>query len=95
MDAYGYKQQNINNLNTIDNNSDNFYNYKGLNFLSKLKQKNKNIVIIFHGAVREDDVGKHRVIFRGFNYTILNTDIICISDFLLDKYVTGCCITCR
>ena len=28
--AYGYKQQIINELNNIDNNTNNFYNYKGL-----------------------------------------------------------------
>lgn len=30
--------------------------------------------------------GKYKVNFRGYNYNIENTDIICISDFLLDKY---------
>lgn len=30
--AYGYEQQIINELNNIDNNTNNFYNYKGLNF---------------------------------------------------------------
>lgn len=34
MEAYGYHQQIITDLNSIDINSDNFYNYKNLNFLS-------------------------------------------------------------
>ena len=45
METYGYKQQKINELNNIDNNSNNFYIYNGLNFLSKLNSKNENIII--------------------------------------------------
>lgn len=87
MEAYGYKKTVINNLDNINNNSNNFYNYKGLNFLSKLKNKNKNIVIIFHGAISENKKGKFNVIFRGYDYNIKDTDILCISDYLLDKYI--------
>ena len=81
--AYGYKQQIINELNNIDNNTNNFYNQKGLNFLSKLYCKNRNLVIIFHGALPND--GNNRIIFRGYNYEIDNTNIICICDYLLNK----------
>jgi hypothetical protein len=81
MEAYGYKQLSINQLNNIDDDTNNFYNYKGLNFLSKLSSKNKNLVINFHGAATNQTV-----VFRGYNYTIDNTDIICISDYLLTKY---------
>jgi hypothetical protein len=84
MEAYGYKQEMITDLKNINNNTNNFYNYNGLNFLSKLKSHNKNIIIIFHGAVPGN--GINRVVFRGFNYNIDNTDIICISDYLLNKY---------
>jgi len=45
--AYGYKQQIITDLNSINDSTNNFYNYKGLNFLSKLNSKNKNIVFFF------------------------------------------------
>jgi len=86
---YGYKQQIINNLNNINNNTNNFYNFKGLNFLSKLNSKNKNLVISFHGAVREvvdSSSGINRIIFRGYNWKLSNTNIICISDYLLNKY---------
>ena len=84
VESYGYKQQIINELNNIDNNTNNFYNYKGLNFLSKLSCKNKNLVIIFHGAVPGN--GKDRIVFRGYNYEIDDTNIVCISDYLLNKY---------
>lgn len=84
LNAYGYKQNLIDNVNFINLDSDNFYNYKGLNFLSKLSIKNNILVINFHGAVR--GFGKERIIFRGFNYSIENTDIVCISDFLMNKY---------
>tara|TARA_B110000967_G_C18790165_1_gene512889 strand:- start:65 stop:868 length:804 start_codon:yes stop_codon:yes gene_type:complete len=84
VESYGYKQQIINELNNIDNNTNNFYNYKGLDFLSKLSCKNKNLVIIFHGAVPGN--GKDRIVFRGYNYEIDDTNIVCISDYLLNKY---------
>jgi hypothetical protein len=84
MEAYGYKQQIITDLSSIDNNSNNFYNYKNLNFLSKLNLKNENIIICFHGAVPGN--GKNRIVFRGYNYNIDNTNIICICDYLLNVY---------
>lgn len=84
VEAYGYTQQIINELNSIDNDANNFYNYNGLNFLSKMNSKNENIVISFHGAVQNE--GTNRIIFRGYNYEIDNTNIICISDYLLNIY---------
>jgi UDP-N-acetylglucosamine 2-epimerase (non-hydrolysing) len=84
--TYGYKQCIITNLNSIDNNTNNFYNYKGLSFLSKLNSKNENIVVNFHGSIPSTLVGKYDVMFRGYNYNINNTDIVCVSDFLLNKY---------
>ena len=84
IQAYGYEQKRINELNNIDNNTNNFYNYKGLNFLSKLSSENKNIVISFHGAT--SGVGTERIIFRGYDWEITNTDIICISDYLINIY---------
>lgn len=82
--AYGYEEHLINELKHIDNDTNNFYNYKGLKFLSKLSSKNENLVIIFHGAVRGK--GTNRIVFRGYNYKIDNTNIICISDYLLKIY---------
>jgi len=84
MLVYGYKQIPINNFESIDSNSTNFYNYRGLNFFTKLSKTNEYLVINFHGAVRGR--GKDRIIFRGYNYSILNTDIVCISDFLMNVY---------
>ena len=84
VEAYGYNQQIINDLLNISNDTDNFYNYKGLNFFSKLNSKNENIVISFHGAV--PDFGTERIFFRGVDWEITNTDIICISDYLMNIY---------
>jgi len=91
---YGFQQKIIDNLKQIDNNSSNFYNYKGLSFLSKLSFQNNILVINFHGAVK--GFGKERIIFRGFNYSIKNTDIVCISDFLMniyDNYQVNWCLS--
>ena len=63
LEAYGYNQQIINNLINISNDTDNFYNYKGLNFLSKLNSKNENIVISFHGAI--PGYGTERIFLGG------------------------------
>lgn len=68
----------------IDENNNNFYNYRGLNFLAKMKKNNNILVINFHGAV--NGYGKNRIIFRGYNYILDNTDIICISDYLMNIY---------
>ena len=40
----------------------------------------------FHGSIPSTLVGKYDVMFRGYNYNINNTDIVCVSDFLLNKY---------
>ena len=58
IEEYGYKQQNIDDLNKIEHNSNNFYIYKDLNFLSKLNSKNKNLVITFHGALTDSMIEK-------------------------------------
>ena len=85
IEAYKYKRINIKTLSNINSNINTFYNYKGLNFLSKLSPKNKNIVISFHGSTllynKTDDV-----IFRGYDWEIKDTDIICISDYLINIY---------
>lgn len=86
IEAYGYKSQNIDNLHNIDHNTNNFYIYKDLNFLSKLNSKNENLVITFHGALTDSMIGKFDIIFRGNDWLIDNTDIICITDILFSKY---------
>ena len=82
MLAYGYTQTNISNLTEISKDGNNFYNFKGINFLCKMKPKNTKIVFIFHGARINTD----KVIFRGFDYQIEDSDIICISDYLISIY---------
>lgn len=82
--AYGFKQIPIDNLHNISPTNDNFYNYKGLNFLTKLNLSNDVLIVNFHGAV--DGYGTDRIIFRGWNYKIPNADIICISDYLMGIY---------
>lgn len=86
---YGYKKNNIEFLSSINLNSNNFYNYKGLNFLSKIHNNHNNLIIIFHGSVPtqvDNNIGIDRIIFRGYNYDIDNTDTICICDYLLNIY---------
>jgi predicted esterase YcpF (UPF0227 family) len=84
MIRYGYSQQKIDELSLIDCSSTNWYNYKNLNFLIKFKNNNNNLVIFFHGAV--PDIDDRECCFRGFNYDIENTDIICVSDILIGIY---------
>ncbi len=97
ISAYNYVQKRINNLNKVKSNSNNFYQYKNINFLSKMKKKSKYLVVSIHGAVDLSDKKlDEKVIFRGYNYNISNTDIICISDGLLnlyDKYRVGYCLS--
>ena len=83
---YGYKKININKLNEISINENNHYNYKNLNFLVKARKENENIIFYFHGAIANYQRNQYSFIFRGYNHNIANTNIICISDFLLDKY---------
>jgi predicted esterase YcpF (UPF0227 family) len=84
MQRYGYFQKNISDLSCVDGNTDNWYNYKEFNFLTKFRNRNTNLVIFFHGALPaiEDRI----CCFRGFNYEIENTDIISVSDLLISIY---------
>lgn len=92
--TYNFQKEIINNLDLINKNANSIYNYKKLNFLAKLKNQNEYLIIIFHGHIGQELFNKfkqskkleERAIFRGYNYEINNTDLISISDFLLDKY---------
>lgn len=42
-----------------------------------MNSNNKNLVIIFHGAVPTN--GTNRIIFRGYNYEIDNTILFVLS----------------
>lgn len=81
---YNYKQENIEELSLINNNGNNWYNYKKFNFLSKLKEQNTNLIVFFHGAL--PNLEDRKCCFRGFNYEILDTDIVCASDILISIY---------
>ena len=83
-EIYGLRKCQLMNLENIDNDSKKYYNYKNLNFLCNLKKGNKFIIIIFHGSVK--GYGTDRIIFRGYNYSIHESDIVCISDYLLNVY---------
>lgn len=88
LNAYGYEQNFLHYLDLMPYDGNHFFNYNGLNFLIKSNPNNKNIVFCFHGAVWEPDGGEgiNRIIFRGYDYEIENTDIICICDYLLNQY---------
>jgi len=68
MNSYGYTQIKIENLQSIEKKGNNFYNFKGINFLSKMNPQNTKIVFIFHGASPKNV--KQKVIFRGYDYDI-------------------------
>lgn len=82
MSRYGYKMSQVNTLHEIE--STGWYCYKELNFLYKKSKSAKNLVVVFHGYV--PGKGRNRITFRGYDYEIENSDIICICDYLLTKY---------
>lgn len=93
--AYGHKQTVITNLTNVTMNpttyTTTFYNYKNVNFLAKIRSKSKSkyLVFMFHGSlfkVMNNKRGVERITFRGFDYNINDTDIICLSDGLVNIY---------
>ena len=82
MSEYGYKVNKIETLNDISSDCSFWYEYKGLNFLSKRKSINENLVVIFHGCIPE----KTSNVFRGYDFVIENTDIVCVSNMLTNIY---------
>ncbi|ALH22910.1 UDP-N-acetylglucosamine 2-epimerase [Chrysochromulina ericina virus CeV-01B] len=74
--------------------------HDGLYFLTDFKSSNENIAFIFHGVASKlgviDPISnikylkKERIIFRGYDFKIDNTDIVCISDYLINKYDEYC-----
>jgi len=83
---YGFEKINISQLDEISITGNNHYNYKKLNFLVRSRKENDNIIFYFHGAIANYQLNQFPFIFRGYNHNIPNTDIISVSDFLLDKY---------
>ena len=82
MTKYGYNVNKIQTLNDISNNGSFWYEYKNLNFLSKCNSINKNLVVVFHGGIPENT----RNVFRGYDFVIENTDIVCVSNMLTNIY---------
>jgi len=82
MSEYGYTLNKIITLNDISGNGSFWYEYKGLGFLSSLKVTNENLVVTFHGCLKTNE----RNIFRGYNYVIEKTDVICVSNMLTNIY---------
>lgn len=96
--VYNYNQNKISNLSEIIFNQNKFYTYKCVNFLSKTIKDPKYLVVFFHGAIdqEENKNPKERIIFRGYDYNIKNSDILCISDSLIqlyNKYKVGYCLS--
>ena len=81
---YGYQQKKIEKLSLIHGNGNYWYNYKHFNFLTKLKEQHTNLVVVFHGALPNPE--DRKCCFRGFNFEIENTDIVCVSDLLISIY---------
>ena len=86
MSDYGYNVKNIKSLDEIVFNGSFWYEYKNNNFLFKCKNKNTNLVVLFHGWVETNMCN----VFRGYNYSIPNTDIVCLSNILTNIYPDLC-----
>jgi hypothetical protein len=86
LKIYDLEQQIITDLNKIDLNetTKKCYKYNDINFLTNIKKKSKNLFIFFHGSVPQS--GTHRIIFRCHNYEIYNSDLLSITDGLINKY---------
>lgn len=91
MEIYNKPIKIITNINDViiynQNNyelSENIYTYKSITFLSKIKNSSKNLIVFFHGSLPKTE--KSRIIFRGYNYNIPNSDSLCISDGLINTY---------
>jgi hypothetical protein len=72
------------NMNDNDDLLENIYTYKDVIFLSKVKNNSKNLIVFFHGSIPKIETST--IIFRGYNYNIFNSDSLCISDGLINKY---------
>ena len=86
---YDYDIHNLDKLNTINIYTEEFkrhYIYKKINFFCNIKSESNNLLINFHGAVTEEIDNINRLVFRGHNYNIENTDIVCLSDGLINLY---------
>ncbi len=84
--AYEWIQNKINNLSQIElfETKNSFYSIDEVNFLCKLQKNTKNLAVIFHGASMP--TGKDRIVFRGYEFIMDDSDILAISDNMLNIY---------
>lgn len=80
-DHYGFDVVALDDLTNITN-GNNHYVYGGVDFLYK-NNGNKHLLVTFHGAAK---LSVKLPIFRCYNRTYNNSDVLCISDIVLDKY---------
>ena len=81
-----YKITKINSINQVNVNVNNHNQFllKKNAFIYSSKKKNNQLIVFFHGAIWN---GVKLPIFRGYQYNnIPNTDILSLSDVLLDDY---------
>jgi len=81
-----YKLTKINSINEVNVNGNNHNQYllKKNAFIYSSKRNNNQLVVFFHGAIWK---GVKVPVFRGYQYHNLpNTDILSLSDVLLDDY---------
>lgn len=83
LKPYGIQAISITDFKSVDFDKKGAFEYKDVHFFVNMKRNNKNLVISFHGAIREN---APKIAFRGYDYSIPSTDIICMSDMLLTKY---------
>lgn len=84
-DNYDFIQKKISSLDEIIKNNKIHYVFKDIHFLFYNNTKNNNLVISFHGSV-DKQLKKDNYVFRGYNYLIDDTDLLCISDGLNTVY---------
>ena len=81
---YGYKQNKIEGVTSIQLFGTHYYTYKNIHFLLKCAPASEYLVVCFNGAYTPNICGQ--VMFRGFEYNIPKTDILCVSDGLMTTY---------
>lgn len=81
---YGYKQNKIKDVTSIQLFGTHYYTYKNIHFLLKCARASEYLVVCFNGAYTPNICGQ--VMFRGFEYNIPKTDILCVSDGLMTTY---------
>ena len=59
------------------------FQYKNIDFCLTKNSKSKRVIVIFHGAIKQDIP---KPIFRGYNYAFHDTTVLCICDPLIKIY---------